>query len=119
MTSASHQHNGKWMSRALSETILDCIQLGGPINLPDDSDHLTCLFLQPLLTPLTHTSFLFQPPYTALSSINLLFFHVPGPLYLYHCPKCLPKVPFSACLNPTCLSSVIMEIMLAHTSEDC
>ena len=86
--------------------------VGGPINL-DGHDSQTCLFLQPQLTQLAHTSFFFQPHCTAFSSINLLFHHIPGPLYLYHHPKC-----FSVRLRPICLPAGIVTI-LAHTSEGC
>lgn len=87
--------------------------VGGPINL-DVHDSQTCLFLQPQLTQLAHTSFFFQPHCTAFGSINLLFHHIPGPLYLYHCPKCL-----SARLRPICLPAGIIKIILAHTPEGC
>lgn len=74
--------------------------VGAPINLPDDSDRPTCLFLHPHLTPLAPTH-PFCPSHTALCSV----LPIPRLLYLYHCPNWLPYTSL-LCLVKSYLSFI-------------
>lgn len=93
--------------------------VGGPINLPDDSDRPTCLLLHPHLTPLAHTH-PFCSSHTAQCSVPPICCSF---ISLDYCicttaQNGFSTHPFSASLSPTGLSSGIMEIIFAHVTSE-